>query len=58
MILALTIFYSLLMFFAWFMPKNLKNRYNRGFKRLEDKEYSERELMNMIAQELNNKKKE
>ncbi|MFX1357723.1 MAG: hypothetical protein ACFFA8_10590 [Promethearchaeota archaeon] len=51
-IVVFTIFYSLCMFFAWIMPKKLKKYYNKNFERPSDKEYSEKELMEIINREL------
>ncbi|MFX1278000.1 MAG: hypothetical protein ACFFA3_01190 [Promethearchaeota archaeon] len=55
-ILGFTIFYSICAFIAWIMPKRLKKFYNRGFKRLSEKEYSENELMEVIEKELSKDK--
>jgi len=39
---------------AWFMPGWYKRFLNKGYQSVEDKEYSEEELMNLIRKELSN----
>ena len=39
---------------AWFMPSWFKKILNRGYQSVEDKEYSEEELLNLIKTELSN----
>ncbi|MHA1373892.1 MAG: hypothetical protein ACTSR7_06325 [Promethearchaeota archaeon] len=51
-ILSFTVFYSLFMYFAWIMPKWLKNRLNKDFQGIEEKEYEEDELLEIIKKEL------
>ncbi|MFX0024672.1 MAG: hypothetical protein ACFE9S_20360 [Candidatus Hermodarchaeota archaeon] len=55
-ILGFTIFYSLCMFFAWVMPKRLKEFFNKDFKKETDKDYNENELMERIRKELSKDK--
>ena len=55
LILSFTIFYSLCMFFAWIMPKWLKDRLNKDFQVIEEKEYEENELLELIKKELSEK---
>jgi len=51
-----TIFYSLSAFLGWVMPKRLKESFNKDFKRVHDKDYTENELMEMINKELSKDK--
>ena len=39
---------------AWFMPERFKRYLNKGYQAVEDKEYSEEELMDLIKRELSN----
>lgn len=39
---------------AWFMPERFKRYLNKGYQAVEDKEYSEDELMDIIKRELSN----
>ena len=39
---------------AWFMPSWFKRFLNKGYQSVEDKEYTEEELMNLIKRELSN----
>lgn len=39
---------------AWFMPRRLKRFLNKGYQRVEDKEYSEEELLSVIESQLSN----
>jgi uncharacterized membrane protein YciS (DUF1049 family) len=39
---------------AWFMPGWFKRFLNKGYHAVEDKEYSEEELMDLIKRELSN----
>ncbi|TFG18215.1 MAG: hypothetical protein EU531_00880 [Promethearchaeota archaeon] len=48
----LAISFSLGFFIAWIMPNWLKKKINKNYKPLEDKEYSEEELMEMIKTQL------
>lgn len=52
MILGFTIFYSICAFIAWIMPKRLRQFFNKDFKPLSEKEYSESELIEIINREL------
>lgn len=38
---------------AWFMPHKLKRFLNKGYQSIEDKDYSEEELLDMIEKQLN-----
>jgi len=40
------------MYFAWIMPKCLKNRLNKDFQVIEEKEYEEDELLEIVKKEL------
>ena len=51
-ILGFTVCYSLSMYFAWIMPKCLKNRLNKDFQVIEEKEYEEDELLEIVKKEL------
>lgn len=51
-ILGFTVCYSLSMYFAWIMPKWLKNRLNKDFQVKEEKEYEEDELLEIVKKEL------
>lgn len=51
-----TIFYSLSAFLGWVMPKRLKKFFNKDFKRPNDKEYSENELLEIINNEISKDK--
>lgn len=42
---------------AWLMPSWLKNRFNKGYKIVIEKEFTEQELINLIKTQLNKKKK-
>jgi hypothetical protein len=55
-ILGFTIFYSLCAFIAWIMPKHLKKYFNKDYKKPIDKEYTEKELMEIIKEELSQEK--
>jgi len=44
--------FSIGFFIAWIMPNWLKKKINKNYKPLEDKEYSEKELMQLIKKEM------
>jgi len=48
----MAIIFGVGMFLAWIMPDSLKNYLNKGYKSLEDKEFTEEELMDMVKKEL------
>jgi len=56
LLLTFTLFYSLCMFIGWIMPKPFKKLFNKDFKQPTDKEYSEKELIEIINKELDKNK--
>ncbi|MBD3255217.1 MAG: hypothetical protein GF383_09000 [Candidatus Lokiarchaeota archaeon] len=51
----MSIVYGIIFSISWFMPRKLKNYYNKEYKKETDKEYTEEELMNLIKDQLNEK---
>jgi hypothetical protein len=48
----MAIIFGVGMFLAWIMPDWFKNYLNKGYKPLEDKEFTEEELMELVKREL------
>jgi len=48
----LNVSFAFLSFVAWVMPKQIKHYLNRSFQMIEEKEFSEEELLAIIGQEL------
>jgi hypothetical protein len=49
----MAIIYAIGFSLSWFMPKWLRNYYNKGYKRELEKEYTEDELMSLIKNQIN-----
>jgi hypothetical protein len=52
----LVVIFSLGFLIAWFMPEWLKKRINKNYQAIEDKEFQEKELLDLIKKELSKKK--
>jgi len=51
----IVVIFSLGFSIAWIMPEWLKNRINRNYQAIEDKEFQEKELLDLIKKELSQK---